>query len=124
MNSPAENGSSSIGGAMNTLWQDLRYGVRMLLKKPSFTIIAVLTLALGIGANTAIFSVVNAVLLNPLPFPDEGRLLRLGEGGRGQSEPERGTFSFPDYEDVRAQAQNLSHVAAFLNSGTVLAGDG
>ncbi len=108
---------------MNTLLQDLRYGARMLLKSPGFTVVAVLALALGIGANSAIFSVVNAVLLRPLPFPEPARLVRLGAGSRGEPTA-RGVFSFPDYKDVQAQAQTLEYVAGYLNSGTVLTGEG
>src|SRR5919107_3747765 len=83
---------------METMWQDVRFGVRMLLKKPVFTAVAVLALALGAGANTAIFSVVNGVLLRPLPYKDPDRLVRLGEWSRqvpGMS------ISYPNFKDWR-----------------------
>jgi putative ABC transport system permease protein len=95
---------------MQTLWQDLRYGARMLLKNSGFTLIAVLTLALGIGANVAIFSVVNAVLIQPLPFGEPDRLVWAWGNIRNGSN--RASVSPPDYLDYRAQNTTFEQFAA------------
>src|ERR1700682_2307153 len=88
--------------------QDLRYALRMLKKQPGFTAIAVLTLALGIGANTAIFSVVNAVLLQPLPYPNADRIMVLSESsGPGQDF----SVALPDYFDWRTDTKTFEHLA-------------
>ncbi len=95
---------------MNTLLHDLRYATRTLLKQPGFTVIAVLTLALGIGANTAIFSVINAVLLAPLPYPEQDRLVVLSETDKtGVGAPF--ALSLPDYLDWRRDATSFENLA-------------
>src|SRR3954470_1103788 len=96
---------------METFLQDLRYGVRSLVRQPSFAVTAILTLALGIGATTAIFSVVDAVLLRPLPYPESGRIVSLMNfwtqtGRRGS------TVSAPDFRDWKSQSESF---AAFAN---------
>src|ERR1043165_3065596 len=98
---------------MNTLLQDLRYGFRMLLKQPGFTLIAVITLALGIGANTAIFSVVNAVLLRPLPFRESQRLVMFWNRGAAAAGGDRTPLAMADLLDCRAQNHSFEGVAAF-----------
>ena len=97
---------------MQTLWQDLRYGARTLLKKPGFTVVAVITLSLGIGANTAIFSVVNGVLLRPLPFAEPERLVALWET-RGDASDD--TVSYPDFADWRAQSKSFDAMAGYTS---------
>src|SRR5262245_20699801 len=95
---------------MNTFWQDLRYGARMLLKKPGFTLIAVLTLALWIGANTAILSVVNVEVLRPLPYPEAARLVRLWESNSGRGWPEfsASALNFKDWQEQQAVWEQLA----------------
>jgi len=106
---------------MGTLLQDVRYGLRLLVKTPTFTIVAVLTLALGVGANTAIFSIVNAVLLRSLPYRDADRLVRIyfnnpGVGLRGVR------FSVPEFDDLRTQPDVFEDVSVIVFGPTNLTG--
>ena len=105
---------------MGTLWQDLRYGIRMLAKNPGFTAVAIITLALGIGANTAIFSVVNAVVLRPLPYADAGRLISLEENGHHGHQL---SISYPDLLDWQQQNQVFENIAGFQSASFNLAGE-
>jgi putative ABC transport system permease protein len=108
---------------VTTLLQDLRYGLRMLRKSPAFTVIALLTLALGIGANTAIFSIVNAVLLKPLPFADSDRLIFMTSALELQPGVQRGfSVSYPDFFDWRTQAKSFSGMASSHGDSFTLTG--
>ena len=95
------------------LWQDIRYGLRMLWKSPGFTLVAVLTLALGIGANSAIFSVVNAVLLRPLPFKESERLVMIWNRGAEAAGGDRTPLAPSDLLDWRAQSRSFAEIGAF-----------
>jgi predicted permease len=122
----------SLGAFWDALWlqhlrweddmfQDLRYGVRMLAKNPSFTVVAVLTLALGIGANTAIFSVVNALLLRPLPYQNPDQLVWVGEVS-AQSSTE--VVPGPHFLEWSEQSQTLEQIAAYNPAHLTLTGAG
>lgn len=103
---------------MQTLLQDLRYGARMLLKQPGFTLIAVLTLAFGVGVNTALFTVFNALVLKPLPLKDAGSVVEV----RGVAEPGQRArrFSFPDYQDYVARSQTMAGLTLMSETGATL----
>ena len=103
---------------MHSGLKDLRFGVRTLIKNPAFSAIAVLVIALGVGANTAIFSVVNAVLLQPLPFPDPDRLVVLSE--QMPNTGERMSISFPSFLDWRTRARSFDGIAGYrAYAGTI-----
>src|SRR5579872_339258 len=109
---------------MSDLIQDLRYSVRMLGKNPGFTAVAAIALALGIGANTAVFSVVNAVLLNPLPYPDANRLVWLWPRDVQSGTVFQGAISPPDFVDYRAQATVFEHLSAYAPLDLTMTGNG
>ena len=96
---------------MNTLLRDIHYSIRALARSPGFTAVVILTLALGIGANTAIFSVVDAVLLRPLPFSEPGRLVRLINDAPGLGLRDAG-MSVPELQDVTARTDIFDQVSA------------
>ena len=105
---------------MGTVWNDLRYAVRLMIKNPSFTLIAIITLALGIGANTAIFTVVNAVLLRPLGFHDPSRLVIAAE----KSQYPTISTSYENYVDWRDQSHSFESLEATRGATITLTGDG
>ena len=106
---------------METLWQDIRYGARQLRKSPGFTAVAVITLALGIGATTAIFSMVDAVLLRPLPYPEASRLVLLHESS--EAVPDM-SISMANFNDWRSQNTVFENLGAYQGNDVVMSGRG
>src|SRR5499425_266222 len=108
---------------MQNLLQDIRYALRMLLKKPGFTVVAVITLALGIGANTAIFSVVNGVLLRPLPYKEPDRLVRVYSEFPTMN-LRKFWISVPEYLDIQKEAKSWESIGAWAANGVNIAATG
>src|ERR1700683_828330 len=106
---------------MQTLFQDIRYGWRMIRKSPIFAAVTILTLALGIGANTAIFSVINAVLLRPLPYPDANRLKKITFNNPGIGLHDV-PFSYPELDDLRTKSGVFDEVSVVWPSDGNLTG--
>src|SRR4051794_12870832 len=98
---------------------DLKYSLRMLLKSPGFSLIAIATLALGIGANSAIFSVIDTILLRPLPLPEPQQIVMIF-GRSFQDGSDRNALAFLDYADIRDQAKSFSAVTAFTRTAGTL----
>ena len=105
---------------MQNLLQDIRYALRSLIKRPGFVAVAVVTLAFGIGANTAIFSVVDAVLLSPLSFPEPNRIVVVDGTNLNLGIADGGATSVPDFSDWRNQSASFEQIAAFVAGGSVL----
>ena len=120
---PVVPGAQRRLNMLGDLWQDLRYGLRMLVKNPGFTVVAVMALALGIGANSAIFSVVNTVLLRPLPYQDPDRLVMVWEDDTKGGYP-RDTPAAANYIDWRDQNQVFEGMAAIADLSFNLTGNG
>lgn len=110
--------------ALETLIQDLRYGLRALLRSPVYSAAAVLSLALGIGANTAMFTIIHALVLRPLPYPEPGRLVTVWSAFTWQGSPTRASVSVPDLQDWREQNDVFEEIAAFQAGGVNLTREG
>src|SRR5882724_4104381 len=108
---------------MGNFLQDIRYGLRMLVKQPGFTAVSVLTLALGIGANTAIFSVVDAVMFRPLPFRNADRLVAVSATNLRQSQSNQ-SVSIPDLVDMNRRARNFEGLAGWFTYDFAMVGAG
>src|SRR5271155_1281968 len=106
---------------MMSFWQDVRFGLRVLLKNPGFAAIAVLTLAIGIGANTALFSVINGVLLNPLPYRHPEQLVALYGNTPGF---DRAPISYLNFLDWQRETHSFSSIAVYHNEDYNLTGSG
>src|SRR5919107_4006378 len=105
---------------MDHLKQDVVYAVRRLFKAPGFAIVAIVTLALGIGANSAIFSVVNGVILQPLPYPESDRLVGIYHTTEGN----RAVMSGPNFSDIARSATTIENAAAVSTGRVILTGEG
>src|SRR5438270_12076647 len=106
---------------INPMITDLKYALRMLIKAPGFAVIAILTLALGIGANSAIFSVIDTVLLRPLPFKNPDEIVMIwGRYANDNGRVRGNVHSFPDYLDLRDQSQSVAAMAAYTRTGGTL----
>jgi putative ABC transport system permease protein len=102
---------------LEQLFEDIRFGLRILSKSPGFTTVAILTLALGIGANTAVYSVVERVLLRPLPFQDSERLFAMWAAQKDQ--PGKIGASMPEFEDYKEQSHSFEYMANILSGWTI-----
>lgn len=119
---PPALGAAGKGHFSLGLVHDLRYGLRTLARSPALTLSIAFTLALGIGANTAVFSVLNGVLLNPLPYPAASRLVWIWPAGARTGQSTQGSMSAPDFLDFRRQSTVFQHLSAFLEMNVTLRG--